>query len=123
MRELHPRRLGKIQVQLLLKMFVHDIYHAVAESPERKKEDEEEKGEGNASSILDDEHAATRGVRIHPRGSSGTGFCCCCCRCPCHIGLLKMRRPSARQSRPHLKCHRYRRDQLHISSRVECNST
>src|SRR5205823_8158355 len=65
MRELHPGRLREIEMQLLLKVLVHHVDHAVAKAPKRKEEDEKEEGEGDVSSVLDHEHAAARGVRVH----------------------------------------------------------
>src|SRR6266550_1357480 len=89
MRELHPGRLREIKMQLLLKMFVHHVDHAVAKSPKRKQEDEEEKSEDDLASVLEHEHAATRGVRIHPRGRrSGARFCR---HCRCSHSLVSFR--------------------------------
>ena len=71
MRELHPGRLREIQMQLFLKVLVHHIDHPVAKSPERKEKDEKEKGEGDVAAVLEHEHAAPGGVRIHARGAGG----------------------------------------------------
>src|SRR6185437_11234220 len=51
MGELHPGRLRLGQVQLVLKMFVHRVDHPVAKSPNEEKRGNQEKREGNGSSI------------------------------------------------------------------------
>ena len=56
MRELHPGRLRQIQMQLFLKMLVHHVDHAVAESPKRKQQDEEEEGEDDVAPVFEHEH-------------------------------------------------------------------
>ena len=84
MRKLHPGRLRQVQMQLLLEVLVHDIDHAVAKPPEREQEHEQEKRERDVASVFDDEHAAARGMRIHPRGSRGARFHRCCS----HVYLL-----------------------------------
>src|SRR6476620_7430900 len=61
MRELHPGRLREIEMQLFLNMFVHHVDHAVAETPKRKQEDEEEEGEDNVAPVFEHEHTSTRG--------------------------------------------------------------
>jgi len=81
MRELHPGRLRKIEMQLLLKMFVHHVDHPVAKSPKRKQEDEEEEGESDFASVFEHEHPAPSGVRIHPRVRGGGARFCRNCRC------------------------------------------
>src|SRR5947208_1591562 len=89
MRELHPGRLREIEMQLLLKMFIHHVDHAVAKSPKRKEEDEEEEGEDDAAPVFEYEHPAPRGVRIHARGRcSGARFCR---HCRCSHSLVSSR--------------------------------
>src|SRR5438046_10630881 len=81
MRELHPGRLREIKVQLLLKMFVHHVDHSVAKTPKREKEDKEEESESDVASVLDHEHPAPRGMRIHSCGRRGGAGFCHHCRC------------------------------------------
>src|SRR5437764_5306631 len=80
MRELHPGRLREIKVQLFLKMFVHHVDHSVAKTPKREQEDKEEESESDVASVLDHEHPAPRGMRIHPRGRRGGARFCRHCR-------------------------------------------
>jgi hypothetical protein len=48
-------------VQYLLKMFVHDVDHPVAESPKGKEQDQEKEGEEDVLSVVRDEHTFFNG--------------------------------------------------------------
>ena len=69
MRELHPGRLRQVQVQLLLKMLVHHVDHAVAKTPESEEKNQEDK---NKSTFLPS--SKTNMLRLGASfGSSGPG--------------------------------------------------
>jgi hypothetical protein len=60
-RELHPGRLGKAQVQFLLKELVHHVNHPVAEPPEEEQRADEAEGEQHVPAVRQDEHALLGG--------------------------------------------------------------
>ena len=62
-------------MQLLLEVLVHHVDHAVAESPEREQQDEEDEGEGDVPAVLELEHPAPRGMRVHSRRTDRPRLC------------------------------------------------
>jgi len=67
--KLHPGRLGQAQMQFLLKMFVHYIYHPIAEAPQEEERTNETESEQNIPAIRQDEHALV--IAFH-----GSGLIC-----------------------------------------------
>jgi hypothetical protein len=57
MRELHPRGLRLVEVEFLLKMLVHHIDHAVADSPQEEQRTDQDKREDQVGSIGANEEA------------------------------------------------------------------
>ena len=52
MRELHPGGLRLVEVQLLLKVLVHDVDHAVADSPEEEQRADQDEGEDQVGAVI-----------------------------------------------------------------------
>src|SRR5580658_9187469 len=67
MRELHPGRLGLVEIQLLLEVLVHDVDHAVADSPEEEQRTDQDESEGQVGTIVADEEAFL--LRAHWAGT------------------------------------------------------